>query len=159
MSANIVTRRVVATPERLATEAWQVISDLIAPADTSARRELDQVAGIAMSLIALEAPRNSPIVVHGVGPRFRIYCLYDDEAILGEGQSEDVLSWSPVKGDWAMSLPCPADDLAWIQPELAKLSTRITARDATDPGPEERSSQPDSNSSLGEANREAFLRS
>jgi hypothetical protein len=41
-----------------------------------------------MSLIAAEAMRDSPIVVHGVGPRLRVYCLYDDEAILGEGVSD-----------------------------------------------------------------------
>jgi len=28
-----------------------------------------------------------------------------------------------------MSLPCPSEDLSWVQAELAQLSNRITARD------------------------------
>ena len=37
--------------------------------------------------------RNSPVVVHGVGPRLRVYCVYDEDAILEEGVSEEPLAW------------------------------------------------------------------
>ena len=137
MSATVVVRRVVATPGRPAADAWAVIADLVAPPGSAAREDLAAVAGIAISLIAAEAMRESPIVVHGVGPRLRIYCLYDEDAILEEGSSEDPLSWSPTSGDWGMSLPCPRDDLAWVQRALADRSDRITARDWSGRAPSE----------------------
>ena len=107
MTGTVVVRRVVATPGRPAAMAWKVIADLVAPPGSAAREEINAVAGIAISLIAAESMRDSAIVVHGVGPRLRVYCLYDDDAILAEGSSEDLLAWCPTNGDWAMSLPCP----------------------------------------------------
>ena len=62
-------------------------------------------------------------------PRTRIYCLYDDDAIEGSDANEEALGFDPLKGDWRLSLPCLADDLAWVQSALKKHSTRITARD------------------------------
>lgn len=38
-----------------------------------------------------------------------------------------------MKGDWRVSLPCPMDDLGWVQAALKKHSTRITARDRDAP--------------------------
>lgn len=160
MSQTVVVRRIAATPARPAAEAWGVIVDLLAPRGSIARQELDRAAGVAMSLIAGEAMRDSPIVVHGVGPRLRLYCLYDDEAILGEGVSEDPLAWCPTDGDWAMSLPCPSEDLAWVGPALARVSSRITARDQTELAPsegQERASR--AGADLGPVDVEAFLRS
>ena len=100
MTATVIVRRVVATPGRPAATAWQVIAELAAAEGSAAREELDAVAGIAISLIAAESMRDSPIVVYGVGSRLRVYCLYDDDAILGEGSSEDPLAWCPTDGDW-----------------------------------------------------------
>jgi hypothetical protein len=34
-----------------------------------------------------------------------------------------------LKGDWAVSLPCHADDLDWVQRALKQHSARITARE------------------------------
>lgn len=113
MTAAVVARHVAATPARPAAEAWRVITNIVT-FPGPARQELERCAGIAMSLIAAEAMRDSPIVVHGVGPRLRIYCLYDEEAILGEGLNEDSLSWCPTDGNWAMSLPCSSEDLSWV---------------------------------------------
>lgn len=159
MTATVVVRRVAATPARSAAEAWAIIADLVAPRDSTARQELDRAAGMAMSLIAAEAMRESPIVVHGVGPRLRVYCLYDDEAILGEGASEDVLSWCPTDGDWAMSLPCPSEDLSWVQAALARVSVRITVRDQAESAPSETQEQTRlASRELGPVNLEAFLR-
>lgn len=160
MSASVIARRIAATPARPASEAWQVIVDLVAPDSSDARTELERASGVAVALIALEAPRESPIAVYGVGPRFRIYCVYDEEAILGEGLSEDALPWSPVAGRWHMSLPCSTEDLAWFQAELAGLSERITARDSTEDAPDN-DEEPAQKASreLGPVDREAFLRS
>lgn len=160
MTATVVVRRVVATPGRPAAAAWQVIADLVAAIGSAARAEFNSVAGIAISLIAAESMRASPIVVYGVGPRLRVYCLYDDEAILGEGASEDPLAWCPTDGDWAMSLPCPPDDLSWVQEALADQSDRITARDHGERAPSEpnHSHSKDGVAHSEDVDVEAFLR-
>ena len=98
----------------------------------AARSELLAVAGVAASVIADQAPKNAAVVVTCNGPRTRIYCLYDDEAIEGSDAKEDALGFDPLKGDWRVSLPCPADDLAWVQGALKQHSSRITARDLDD---------------------------
>ena len=102
---------------------------LLAPDPTSpARRDLDAVAGVACSLITDEALKDDALVVHGVGPRLRVYCLYGDDAIEGDSVNEGALSFVLTDGDWRMSLPCPDEDLPWVQRSLAKASTRVTAR-------------------------------
>jgi hypothetical protein len=63
------------------------------------------------------------------GPRTRIYCLYDEEAIEGDDAKEETLSYDPLNGDWSISIPCPRDDLEWAQRSLKSRSGRITARD------------------------------
>ena len=68
-------------------------------------------------------------VVYGSGPRVRLYCLYGDKAISGDGASESALAFNPTEGDWRMSLPCRADDLDWVRDALKRKSSRITARD------------------------------
>ena len=62
---SVVARRIRATPERSASETWQVIVDLLAPDDGSARVELMSIEGIASSIISTESPKDSPIVVQG----------------------------------------------------------------------------------------------
>jgi hypothetical protein len=159
MSQTVVVRRIAATPARPAAEAWRVIAGLLAPYENAARQELSRVAGVTMSLIAAEAMRHSPIVVHGVGPRLRVYCLYDEEAILGEGASEEPLGWCPTDGEWAMSLPCPPEDLQWVAAALARVSTRVTARDLAEAAPSgTREQARAANSELGPVDLEAFLR-
>lgn len=155
-------RRVVATPERNASEAWKVIVDLIAPKDGEARRELESVAGVATTLIADEAFKDAAAVVTGSGPRVRLYCLYDDDAIGGDKKNENALAFTATDGDWKMSLPCPADDLTWVREALKKKSSRITARDMTtkvEDEEQEQSSQGDDASKAAAINREAFFRS
>ena len=127
---TVASRTFRSTPHRDATETWSAIVDLLTQGkDGDARRELRAVAGIAASLIADQAPKAAPIVVTCDGPRTRIYCLYDDDAIDGSDASEDALGFDPLKGDWQVSLPCPEDDLSWVQAALKKHSNRITARD------------------------------
>lgn len=130
MNGTVVARRVVATPARPASEAWSVIVNLLAPQkDSGARKELEAVAGTACSLIADEALRDAPAVVYGSGPRVRVYCLYDEDAISGNGQNENALSTTATEGDWRMSLPCSPEDLEWVIGALRAKSSRITARD------------------------------
>jgi hypothetical protein len=124
---TVVARRFVSIPERTASATWSAISQLLAPdSGSAASAELASVAGIASSLISREA-MTSPVVVWGAGPRVRIYCLYNDDAVEGDDANEAALSFNPTDGDWYMSLPCPAEDLSWVKNALK--SKRVTARD------------------------------
>jgi hypothetical protein len=80
-------------------------------------------------LVADECLKDSPAVVYGSGPRVRLYCLYDEEAVIGDQANESKLAFVATDGDWKMSLPCRTEDLGWVQAELGKHSTRIVARD------------------------------
>ncbi len=156
---TVVARRIRATPERGASDAWQVIVDLIAPKDGIARSELLSIEGIASSIISTESPKDAAMVVRGKGPRVRMYCLYDDEAISGDDANEAALAECPTDGDWLMSLPADADDVAWMKDALAKKSKRVTVREkseAVDDGEEEQSSK--ANVTEAAINMEAFLR-
>lgn len=127
---TVLARRIVATPARSAAEAWNVIAELLAPdAKSGARREILSVTGIASSLIASEAMKDSSIVISGAGPRIRIRCLYDEDAILGDEANEQAFATCPTEGTWGMSLPCPVEDLKWVQDSLKKHSSKITARE------------------------------
>lgn len=125
-----VSRTFVSVPQRSATDTWEAIVALLAPDSRSAARaELLAVAGVACSCIADEALADDPIIVHGVGPRLRVYAIYGDDAVNGEGANESVLSWVPTDGDWHLSLPCLPDDLGWVLGKLTKVSNRVTARE------------------------------
>lgn len=130
---TVARRTFRSTPERGALATWTAIVDLLTQGEWGeARTEMLAVAGAAASIIADQAPADAAIVVTCDGPRTRIYCLYDDDAIAGSGANEDPLGFDPLKGDWRVSLPCPTDDLTWVQEALERHSDRITARDLTD---------------------------
>jgi hypothetical protein len=126
--SSSVSRSYNSVPQRSAAETWAAITHLLAPSAGAARLELESIGGIACSLITDQA-MTAPIVVTGSGPRVRVYCIYDDDAIEGGKESESPLAFCPTSGDWAMSLPCPTADLAWVQRTLTERSSRITARD------------------------------
>lgn len=130
---TVASRTFRSTPGRDALATWIAIVDLLTKGQIgAARTELLAVGGVAASVIADQAPKGAAIVVTCDGPRTRIYCLYDDDAIDGGDANEDLLGFDPLKGDWRVSLPCQTDDLAWVQAALKKNSTRITARDLDD---------------------------
>lgn len=130
---TVVRRTFKSTPARDASETWRVImAFLLRNSDGAARAELEAVAGVASSLIADQAPRDSSITVICSGPRTRIYCVYEDDAIGGDDVNEEAVGFDPLHGDWSISFPCAAEDLAWTQRALAQHSKRITARDLSD---------------------------
>jgi hypothetical protein len=154
---TVIARRFASVPERSAVDTWNAIVELIAPDPrSSARTELAAVAGVACSVIASEM--SAPIVVYGSGPRLRIYCLYGDEAIEGDNVSEGALTYVPTEGDWRMSLPCPEEELEWVQKSLRSY-TRVSARDEDEDVGDEKS---EDRSARGEGaptvNLDAFLR-
>lgn len=126
---TVIARIICSVPRRSADDTWMKIVSLLAPdQDSESHRELISIAGIAGSLIARES-MTEPIVVLGSGPRVRIRCLYNEDALTGDGASEGALPTNSTTGDWKMSLPCPNEDLTWIPNALARKSTRITARE------------------------------
>jgi len=128
--STVASRTFRSNPHRDAADTWNAIVELLTQGkDSTARKELRAVAGIASSIIADQAPKNSPIVSTCDGPRARIYCLYGEDALDGADANEDALGFEPLKGDWAVSLPCQKSDLSWVQAALKKHSSRITARD------------------------------
>lgn len=131
--STVASRTFRSTPHRDAAATWNAIVDLLTQGRSGAAcTELLGVSGTAASIIADQVPKDSPIVVTCDGPRTRIYCIYDEDAVDGSHASENALGFDPLKGDWRVSLPCAAEDLAWVQRSLAQKSTRITAR-----GPDE----------------------
>lgn len=157
---STIARKVAATPVRLATAAWQRITDLLAPTNATARTELASVAGIACLLITEEVMKSSPIITSGNGPRVRVYCVYGDDAIEGSTVNEAGINGSPVETDdaWKLSLPCPSEDLEWVRASLKKRSSRITARDMAEtqlPGESEDDAR---SASAATINMESFLR-
>lgn len=128
--SSVASRTFRSSPQRDAGETWSAIVELLTQGRSGeARAELLAVAGVAASVIADYAPRDSAIVVTCDGPRTRLYCLYEDDAVEGSDANEDELGFDPLKGDWRVSLPCGEEDLAWVQRALKQHSTRITARD------------------------------
>ncbi len=128
--STVASRTFRCTPSRDALDTWTAIVDLLTKGIVGASRtELLAVGGVAASVIADQAPKDAAITVTCDGPRTRIYCLYDEDAIDGSGENEAALGYDPLKGDWRLSLPCLTDDLSWVQAALKKHSTRITARE------------------------------
>jgi hypothetical protein len=157
---TVIARKIISVPERTATETWEVISRLLAPNSSSeAARELASVVGIASSLITREA-MSSPMVLYGSGPRVRLYCLYNEDAVEGDGASESNLPFDATSGDWKLSLPCPEDDLAWVQTALSAKSKRISARDMdTLVEEEDANADEDAAASISTVDLEAFFKS
>jgi hypothetical protein len=128
--STVASRTFASTPKRDAAQTWAAIVDLLTQGRSgAARNELLAVSGVAASIIADQAPKDAPIVVTCDGPRTRIYCMYDDDAVEGSDANEDPLGFDPLAGEWHVSLPCLKDDLSWVQSALKKHSTRITARE------------------------------
>ncbi|HMQ05464.1 MAG: hypothetical protein AB7J13_12190 [Pyrinomonadaceae bacterium] len=126
---STIARRIIAAPVRTASETWSIIVDLLSKEGGDGRIALGAVSGIASSLIADECLGDSPAVLAGSGPRLRIYCLYDEEAIDRSKANENPLSFDGTGGDWRLSLPCRTEDLEWVRTSLAAKSKRITAYD------------------------------
>lgn len=151
-------RTVRSTPHRSATETWEFIVDMIAPSPSPARADLLAVSGIAASLIASESPRDSAIVVHSGGPQVLLRCLYDEDAITGDGAKEDKLPRSPTEGSWRVSLPAAEEDLGWVTEALAKKTSRVTARAIGEDADTEEKDAGRSEAGSATIDPEAFLR-
>lgn len=155
--STVIARRVASTPSRSAAQTWEKIMDILAPdPQDPARQELASSAGVACASISSEATQEAAIIVWGGGPRVRVYCVFGEDAVSGDGVSEDALPRSAMKGDWRMSIPCPPEDVAWSSAKLAEVSTRISARSLEEEMEEDVESAPSSRSLA--INPEEFFR-
>lgn len=129
--STVVRREIRSIPHRDASATWAAIVDLLAGDgnDGGKRQELLTVAGVASSVIADQCPRETPIVVTCDGPRTRIYCSYDDDALDDSRSNEVKLGFDALAGNWQVSLPVAGEDLVWVQAALKKHTARIVARD------------------------------
>lgn len=131
---STVRRDFRSVPCRDAAATWSAIVDLITASSPTAeaRKELQSVAGIVASVITDQVPQSSPIVVTCDGPRTRIYCLYDEDALDDSASNEAKLGFDATKGDWQVSVAVAAEDLTWVQAALKMQTNRVVARDAAD---------------------------
>jgi hypothetical protein len=124
-----VRREIASIPVRTAAETWQVVTDLIVGAGSVDAGTLKAAASVMESLIADEHAATVPIVVKGSGPRLVIYCLYNENA-MEAGKDIDKLNWVPTAGDWAVTAPCEAEDVSWMNKTLKERAPRIVVHDA-----------------------------
>ena len=123
-----VRRDVSSIPHRSAGETWQRIIDLVTRRGSKDVQQLTNAAGVMGSIITDEHPASRAILVEGVGPQLRIYCVYGTNAI-EEGSKVDPLTWNPTAGDWTMHVPCDAENIDWVKESLSKTSPRIRVFD------------------------------
>ena len=126
---TVVVRKFSACPVRTAAQTLDVIVNTVCKTDDTAKSTLTAVTGLVASIIAEGSPKSCPITVKGVGPRLRIYCLYNEDGDT-EDASEAELSWNPFDGDWEIHLPVEKDDLNWITAALAARSPRFKTYEA-----------------------------
>lgn len=132
-----VRRNVSSIPCRSASETWQQIVGLITGRGSIDVNQLKDATGVLASIITDEHPSQKAIVIEGVGPQLRVYCVYGMKA-LEQGEALDSLTWNPTAGDWSMHVPCDAENMAWVKSALAKSSPRIRTFDVDE---EERSAE------------------
>jgi hypothetical protein len=159
---TVIARRVTATPIRTSSEVWDVIRRLLSPDSKShAGAMLKRAGGVACSAIASEVLKQDAIVVYGTGPRIRVYCLYDDDALSGEDASEGELPKTPTEGDWRLSLPVLDEDFEWSARAVEACAPHISVRRAGEEVPDESESDssPQENRAGLRINLDRFLKS
>lgn len=128
--SSVVSRTFRSSPHRSGSETWDAIVAMLGRGKaTPAVDELNAVKGTAAMLIVEQAFKDAPLIVSCDGPRTRVRCVYDDDALDDSSADENALGFDPLQGDWKVSLPCPTNDLEWVQRALNAKSQRISARD------------------------------
>ncbi|MER8962107.1 hypothetical protein [Mesorhizobium sp. M0701] len=123
-----VRRDIASIPKRSAADTWREIVKLITGSGSVDAASLTAAASVMESLITDEHPARVPIVVKGVGSRLVIYCLFGEDAMDAE-MDIPKLNWNPTAGNWAMSAPTDAVDVAWMNKTLKERAPRIAVHD------------------------------
>lgn len=127
-----IRREIASIPKRSAKETWQAIVDLITGPDSIDAPTLVNAASVMEAVIADEHPGKTPIVVKGVGNRLVIYLAYGENAMEAD-ESVDKLTWTPTAGNWSMTAPTEAGDVAWMNKTLGERAPRISVHDVDKP--------------------------
>lgn len=144
---STVARRFLASPARLSSAAWTAISKLVCDNDIGAAAEFAKVSGIGSCLVNDQVFAQNPMVVKNKGPRLRVYCLYGDDAISGEDQNEDALSWKPTTEEWHVFLPCFADEIDEMAAALKSKSEKFSVYDLDKGIPDDASAETEKSAS------------
>lgn len=128
---SIISRRFAACPARTASDAWEVIVNVIAAESESAKKELIGISGVIASIISDETPATNAITVIGTGARLRVYCLYGDDA-LSDDANEAALTWKPFDGEWEIHFPVEDIDYEWVTKLLEEKSSKFKTYKAGD---------------------------
>lgn len=123
-----VRRDIASIPKRSAAETWREIVKLITGSGSVDATSLTAAASVMESLITDEHPARVPIVVKGVGSRLVIYCLFGEDAMDAD-MDIPKLNWNPTAGNWAMTAPTDAVDVAWMNKTLKERAPRIAVHD------------------------------
>ncbi len=126
---STVARRVLASPARLSSATWEAITKLVCKGQAPATAEFGKVSGIASALLNDELFKSHPLVVKNKGPRLKVYCIYGQDAIAGEGKNEDALSWDPVASDWHAYIPCSPEEFKEIGKLVKSKSSKFSVYD------------------------------
>lgn len=125
-----VKRLIASLPFRSTSETWDAFTKLVTGKDSVDRDQLTAAASIAATAIADEHAATTPIIVWGEGPRLVIYTAHGVDA-MELGADIDSLSWNPTGGPgWAVSIPCDADDVEWMNTALRSRAHRVSVYDA-----------------------------
>lgn len=125
MTLSVSVRKVVACPERTASEVWDFITEMLCHSSQEAAQQFKDVKGGVSSVISDEILENSAIVIKGTGPIVRIYCLYGDDAISGEDKKEEPINWELFKDGWKVYIPCIEEEIDSLKKYLEKKSNRF----------------------------------
>lgn len=123
-----VRRDIASIPKHSAADTWREIVKLITGSGSVDAASLTAAASVMESLITDEHPARVPIVVKGVGSRLVIYCLFGEDAMDAE-MDIPKLNWNPTAGNWAMTAPTDAVDVAWMNKTLKERAPRIAVHD------------------------------
>lgn len=123
-----VRRDIASIPKRSAADTWREIVKLITGSGSVDAASLTAAASVMESLITDEHLARVPIVVKGVGSRLVIYCLFGEDAMDAE-MDIPKLNWNPTAGNWAMTAPTDAVDVAWMNKTLKERAPRIAVHD------------------------------
>jgi len=127
-----IRRDIASIPKRSAADTWRIIRELITAKDSVDSGMLSAASSVMESIITDEFPATVPIVVKGAGDRLIIYLLYNEDALEAD-LDVDKLNWNPTAGDWEMTVPVDAAEVAWINKALAERAPRIKAHDMSSP--------------------------
>jgi hypothetical protein len=118
-------RDIASVPLRTGEATWEAIIGLITGPKSVDAAQLTAASSIMAMLISDEIHSGEPLTLVGDSARVVLYCTFGSDALI-MGDEIDPLPHNPTEGDWALHVPCAADDLDWARKTLLTRAPRIT---------------------------------